>query len=466
MKRTMITAITFFVVLIFCDIAAAQNVAKGKVATQSSIYSGHDAKYAADGDEKGEFTHTNSEQNAWWQVDLGASYNIGSIKLWNRIDCCGERLSDFYIFVSEKPFETTDINKNISQSSKYILNNGQIGDSKQFSINANGRYVRVELSGTNYLSLIEVQVESGGTGTNTGSTTTTTPVTPGTSGGQNVALNKPAKQSTDYVDNPDDPSGKANLAVNGAIDPQTGAMLGNWYANQVTHTKLEKSPWWQVDLGRSYDIQSITIWNRTDCCGERLSDYYVIFSQEPFNETASLDQILTQSGAGGKYKVIYTSGPNGVTEGFTVWYPARYVRIQLKGENILSLGEVQVFSGTGGTTPAGNTSSTGTAPSGQYDLTGVWQDENGGMYTIRQVGNQIWWYMNHKPAWVNVFRGNLSDNIITGEWCDLPGGKLEGKNAGSLTLKVVNVDRLEKVTSNFPYGSSKWVRLNWDASPI
>jgi hypothetical protein len=77
------------------------------------------------------------------------------------------------------------------------------------------------------------------------------------------------------------------------------------------------------------------------------------------------------------------------------------------------------------------------------------------MYTIRQVGNQIWWYMNHKPAWVNVFRGNLSDNIITGEWCDLPGGKLEGKNAGSLTLKVVNVDRLEKVTSNFPYGGSK-----------
>jgi hypothetical protein len=466
MKSIIITAITFFAVLIFCDKSAAQNVAKGKVATQSSIYAGFDAHFAVDGDEKGQFTHTNSEQNAWWQVDLGAAYDIGSIQLWNRTDCCGERLSDFYIFVSEKPFETTDINMNISQSSKYVLNEGQMGASKEFIINAKGRYVRVELKGTNYLNLVEVQIESGGSGTSTGSSTTSTPVDPGKSAGQNVALNKPAKQSSDYVENPDDPAGKANLAVNGAIDPQTGAMLASWYGNQVTHTKLEKSPWWQVDLGRSYDIQSITVWNRTDCCGERLSDYYVFLSQEPFNETASLDQILLQTGTGGKYKVISISGPNGISEGFTVWSPARYVRIQLKGENILSLGEVQVFSGTAGTTPAGNTSSTGTTPSGQYDLTGVWQDETGGTYTIRQVGNQIWWYMDHKPAWTNVFKGILSGNNISGEWCDIAGGTLGGKNTGSLTLKVVSADRLEKVSSSFPYGGSKWVRLNWDASAM
>ena len=459
MKRTMITAFTLLMVLMFCRTAAAQNLAKGKVATQSSIYSGLVAQWAVDGDEKGPFTHTNSEQNAWWQVDLGTSCYIGSIKLWNRTDCCWERLSDFYIFVSETPFETTDINKNISQSSKYVLNNGQMGPSKQFSINAKGRFVRVELSGTNYLSLVEVQVEAGNSGTITESTTITPPVAQGTSGGQNVALNKPARQSTDYADNPGDPSCKANLAVNGAVDPKTGAPLGSLYGNQVTHTKLEKSPWWQVDLGASYNIESIVIWNRTDCCDDRLSDYYVILSEEPFNEASSLEQILNQSGAGGTYKVFYNNGPNGVSKGITVRYPARYVRIQLKGENYLSLGEVQVFSGSGSTTPVGSTISAGTIPSGQPDLTGVWRDEIGGMYQIRQVGNQIWWYMDLKPTWANVFKGNMSGNIITGEWCDVPGGKLEGKNTGSITLKVVNVDRLEKVSSNFPYGGSVWSKL-------
>ena len=66
---------------------------------------------------------------------------------------------------------------------------------------------------------------------------------------------------------------------------------------------------------------------------------------------------------------------------------------------------------------------------------------------------------DHKPAWVNVFKGSLSGNTISGEWCDMPGGRLEGKNTGLISLKVVNNDRLEKTSSNFPYGGSVWKRL-------
>ena len=56
----------------------------------------------------GSVTHTNADPNAWWQVDLGASAAVSSIVVWNRTDCCGDRLSDYWVFVSDTPFLSTD----------------------------------------------------------------------------------------------------------------------------------------------------------------------------------------------------------------------------------------------------------------------------------------------------------------------------------------------------------------------
>ena len=49
-------------------------------------------------------THTNGALYDWWQVDLGASYSIATIDVANRTDCCGERLADYWVFVSDTPF--------------------------------------------------------------------------------------------------------------------------------------------------------------------------------------------------------------------------------------------------------------------------------------------------------------------------------------------------------------------------
>lgn len=109
---------------------------------------------------------------------------------------------------------------------------------------------------------------------------------------------------------------------------------------------------------------------------------------------------------------------------------------------------------------AGITTSTGAAPG----LTGFWKDNKGAIYSVRQVGNQIWWYMDGKPNWTNVFKGDKSGSTITGEWCDVPGGRIEGNQTGSLTVKKINNDRMEKVSASPAYGGSVWTRISTDAN--
>ena len=54
-------------------------------------------------------------------------------------------------------------------------------------------------------------------------------------------------------------SGKNELVVDGKFPTK-------WPNSNHTH----KNGWWQVDLGRNYGIKDIKIWNRPDCCQQRL----------------------------------------------------------------------------------------------------------------------------------------------------------------------------------------------------
>jgi hypothetical protein len=57
----------------------------------------------------------------------------------------------------------------------------------------------------------------------------------------------------------------AGAFPNRAIDGNTGGM-------SITHTENEINPWWKVDLNGVFYIENIVIWNRADCCKERLSN--------------------------------------------------------------------------------------------------------------------------------------------------------------------------------------------------
>lgn len=134
--------------------AGLQNLALKKTATQSSTLNGGDAARAVDGNTDGNWsagsvTHTDSSKQAWWQVDLGAVYKLKQVFVYNRTDCCGERLSDFTIVVSKN---------GVNGWTRAALATGLPQGQNVYTVNAAGRFVRVQLRGTNNLSLAEVEV--------------------------------------------------------------------------------------------------------------------------------------------------------------------------------------------------------------------------------------------------------------------------------------------------------------------
>ena len=145
------------------------DLALGQAATQSSTLAGYStdsASSAVDGNTDGNFfdgsvTHTNQDTNAWWQVDLGQSTTISSVVVWGRTDCCGSRLSDYWVFVSNTPFNANDTPATLQNRAGTYSSHQTSQPSPSTSVpfaGVSGRYVRVQLSGTNYLSLAEVQV--------------------------------------------------------------------------------------------------------------------------------------------------------------------------------------------------------------------------------------------------------------------------------------------------------------------
>ena len=112
-----------------------------------------------DGNGEAQANHTNSELEAYVELDLGAVYDISAINIWNRIDCCSDRADNFYVFVSENAFTAGDVATTLAQSGvTAILQSQQAGSPSTFTFGTTARYIRVQLTETEYLHLAEIQV--------------------------------------------------------------------------------------------------------------------------------------------------------------------------------------------------------------------------------------------------------------------------------------------------------------------
>ena len=111
------------------------------------------------------------------------------------------------------------------------------------------------------------------------------------------------------------------------------------------------------------------------------------------------------------------------------------------------------FNGTAMPSPAPVTSAV------SLDLTGTWRCNDGGMYSIRQIGSELWWY-GHSPdggkQWSNVLHGRIHGNRISGQWADVPPG--QARNSGELLLQIVEKNMLRAVRKSGGFGGSEWIR--------
>jgi len=221
-----------------------ENISKGRPCAQSS---GTNCGKALDGNINGNMaagscSSTTKQDPAWWYVDLQDEYKVSEVHVYGRTDCCGDRLSNFQVRVGDTRPTSGTIKMNKACNSK---TNGGKNDFNMFNVEnpakpslivkchrALGQYVSINIPDRrDYLSLCEVKVF----GSKSGKVRT------------NIARGKKTKQSSTSQ------GGLSSRAVDGTTD--------NSGQNSCTHTSAEKKSWWQVDLGKNYEVSKVVLYN-------------------------------------------------------------------------------------------------------------------------------------------------------------------------------------------------------------
>ncbi len=154
----------------------------------------------------------------------------------------------------------------------------------------------------------------------------------------NVALNKPAYQSTTYPHNGS--TSLANLANDGNID-------GNMWKLSVACTLSEISPWWYVELNGVHKIKEIVVYNRSDG-GDTVTQRLMGFKAEIYRADAgdlpiwsSAEQVGVNGVVEYETKITVPKVISGSQENYV---EGDKVRIILENKNtFLHMGEVQVW---------------------------------------------------------------------------------------------------------------------------
>lgn len=290
------------------------NVAVGAIATQSSTIHGGVASRAVDGNTDGHWagssvTHTGYGLS-WWRVDLGEKFDVRKVSLWNRMDCCKEYLKDFMITLYDGSGAAVAAYEHPGMVDQTVP------DTHMDIESVDVRYVMIQFSSNSILMLAEVQVFAFGRPPSAAPTPVVS-IGPPPENLTNVAIGKSATQSSLVH------GGVASRAVDGNTN-------GYWWFNSVTHTGYGYS-WWKVDLGQEYEIWEVVIWNRLDCCKDKLKNFAVEFFDSGDNIvfTSSHPDVVSQ-------EIPDTHFPLGGVM-------AQYVKVRLLSMNVLHVAEVEVF---------------------------------------------------------------------------------------------------------------------------
>uniref|UniRef100_A0A1I8GCU5 WSC domain-containing protein n=1 Tax=Macrostomum lignano TaxID=282301 RepID=A0A1I8GCU5_9PLAT len=226
-------------------------------------------------------THTKL-QKGWWMAKTQKLAHIKEIKIFNRLDCCSNRLTNFVV--------TVDGHACASYNSRSVFR------VKTFRCNRVGRTVMIRSRKRTYLTLCEVQVFGSYTKRSTG----------------NLLKLGSCRQSSTAI-----PSTGCAKAIDG--NTNQSAPKGK----SCSHNKLENNGWWIARTQKLARIREIKIFNRADCCANRLTDFVVTVDGNVCGSYKSADVFMVKS--------------------FRCNLVGREVMIMSRKRTYLTLCEVQVF---------------------------------------------------------------------------------------------------------------------------
>ncbi|KAA0722795.1 Fucolectin-1 Precursor [Triplophysa tibetana] len=279
-----------------------ENLAFKGTAIQSSTYSIWAAQNAIDGVRNGGNPYTvpfcsatSYESDPWWRLDLQDYYDISTVIITARPDGWLDQTSG-----AEIPIGDSQKNNGNNNPICAVIPDPLLGQTISFSCHGmQGRYVNVVMTGrTSVLSLCEVEVY-----------------------GDNVAFKGTATQSSIY---------SANVAQY-AID---GKRYGSGEAEYCSVTLSDSNPWWRLDLLDEYEIKTVIITARSDCCADQTNGAEIRIGNSVENNGNNNPICAVTSGFLTGYTFSYTCHE---MEG-------RYVNVVMTGfTNHLSLCEVEVY---------------------------------------------------------------------------------------------------------------------------
>lgn len=153
-----------------------------------------------------------------------------------------------------------------------------------------------------------------------------------------------------------------------------------------------------------------------------------------------------------------------------------------------------VFSGSG---PFGRCTTRGGLPKGErecdcvgsappLDLTGIWTADNGAVYYVRQIGNDVWWAgfdpdpfstvssksnsFQRGLTSAQVFHGTLSGDTLNGNWAEVPRETGSTLGQGTLILAVSHdsagsVIQFQTESQTGGFAARSWTRSSIPALP-
>lgn len=260
---------------------------------------------------------TEFESSPWFEAELKYPATVEELEIWRRTDCCVNRLKGAYVFFSETPLEGRSFSQILNDNNVHAQKIDDFSTAKKvFSLGEKAKYIRVQhppSSEHKTIEIAEIRIF-----------------------GREQLLTKDSKSISSSVY-------KNNIIDSGSENAHDGKFLsngnanGSWYHDTVAVTQFEHNPYLEFDLFNYSNIHTIKVWNRTDCCSNRLQDFYVFVSKKPFFDQ-SFDDLRKNNQVWSKH-IEGPVGKNILTE---IGAEGRYVRIQLAHEGILQIAEVEI----------------------------------------------------------------------------------------------------------------------------